>query len=277
MSGPRAGGTPVSVIDRIALVVDAATKGADHVTPTTLPARTGLPRATTSRIANALVRHGFLERSAAGYGPGWRMGSGGRSAVEQNLAGLRRLTGRTTRLCVLDGPSAKCVAELLVGPSRPEPAGSPRLPLHATASGKLLLVFAAPGVLARVLAAGLPRTGPRAITDPDRLGRELVWTHTHRLARDRDESASVAACTAVPVFAGEEVVASLSISSAGSAADFALRAVALAVGRELLSRPVMSTRNVVQSCEALGLDAGATCAYMEFRLRSGRANWLGRN
>lgn len=192
---------------------------------TELTRRSGVPKATVHRLCAELVEWGLLERT--GPGGGYRLGlllfEMGQRVSRQRLvrdAALRPMealvarTGATVHLAIADGHDVLYV-EKLPGP-RPVDVASRvagRLPLHATATGKVLLAFGGPALEREVLAAGLPRVTPRTVHSPALLHAQLARVRTERLADECEETILGYASTAAPVSDRTGVVAALSITA----------------------------------------------------------------
>ena len=112
--------TAVGTLDKAMVVLDAAAgspSGLDE-----LVAVTGLPRATTHRLARSLEDHGLLRRRADGrFTAGWKLLSLGRAAADASplvalaepvLARLREETEESVQLWVEDGGDRVCAAAL---------------------------------------------------------------------------------------------------------------------------------------------------------------------
>src|SRR3978361_1227510 len=63
---------PVSMVERMTLVLDAFDAASPRLTLAELTERTGLPRSTTHRILDQLVELRWLEHSGQSYGLGMR-------------------------------------------------------------------------------------------------------------------------------------------------------------------------------------------------------------
>ncbi|GLY99938.1 IclR family transcriptional regulator C-terminal domain-containing protein [Actinoplanes sp. NBRC 103695] len=175
--------------------------------------RSGLPMSTTSRLVAELVRYGFLWRAGAGLRLGELVAATGRLAAtdgdlrtlaEPHLTDLTAATGLTAHLTVLDGPYAIRLASADPGDACMCSEQSERerhasrdahmcseqraVAAHACAAGKALLAAASPEVVDGICAASLAATGPRTITDPRRLRRELDRIRSGGVAYDCEES-----------------------------------------------------------------------------------------
>lgn len=224
-----------SVLAKARQIVDAFLAddlGVTAVLPLTeLARRSGVPKPTVHRLCQELLDWGLLERAEPGRG--YRLGlllfEMGQRVSRQRLlrdAALRAMedltatTGRTTHLAIRSGSEVLYV-EKLPGPS---PVAQPsavarRLPLHATATGKVLLAFGPPALQHAVLSGALRRVTPRTITVPGLLAAQLERVRRDRLAVEVEECRLGHTSAAVPITADGVVVAALSItaSTAGGA------------------------------------------------------------
>jgi DNA-binding IclR family transcriptional regulator len=245
-----------AVLDRAFRLLDAFTPGRPELTLTELAASAGLPRSTAHRLAGQLTAHGALERSARGWRLGLRMFELGQLVPRQHrlrelalahMQDLYELTHETIQLAVLDGNQVLYV-EILSGHRKvPTPSRrGGRMPVHCTALGKALLAFTSDGGTAAIRAAGpLEARTTHTITDPRRLMSELHDVRRQAVAYDRQEASLGLRCVASPVLSADGMArAALSVSlPAEDRRPFpevaaAVRMAALALSRELRSRPV---------------------------------------
>ncbi|MDO5684446.1 MAG: IclR family transcriptional regulator [Propionibacteriaceae bacterium] len=149
----------IKVLDRAVAILFAVAP--DPLSLTDLCAATGLPRATTHRLATALETHRLLARHADGrwtIGPALAaLGAGGKDqlidAATPVMAELVNTTGESVQLYQLDGASRTCVAALEPpsGLQNTVPVGS-RLPLTSGSAAKVFLAHG-PAQLAEALLA----------------------------------------------------------------------------------------------------------------------------
>ena len=163
-----------------------------------LAALTGLPVSTTYRLASELVGWGGLERvEGGGYRIGlrlWEIGSlapRGETLREVALPYMNDLyeaTHENVHLAVLDGTEALYVEKLSgrrAMPVRTRRGG--RLPLHATAVGKVLLAYAPESLFRATVEAGLDRYTAHTIIAPGHLRRALAEIRRTGIAYAREE------------------------------------------------------------------------------------------
>ncbi len=242
-----------SVLSRIAALLDAFDAAHPRIGVSELARRSGLPKTTTARLAADLVRHGFLDRTDGGaFTLGNKLfqlgslASGERELREVALpymADLRQVSRHTVHLAVLIGTDVVYVeiVRSTGGPRMPSEVGG-RLPAHAAAVGKAMLAFSPPDVLEAVIERGLPAVGPRTITAPGLLLRELRRIRDTGIAYEHEESAHGVGCAASPVLsAARQPIGAISVSGWSGTLDLrrvgpAVRTAALAVGRELTRR-----------------------------------------
>jgi len=238
-----------SGVARVSAVLGAFSVQRPQLTVSEIGRRAGLPKSTTSRLVAELVAHGFLERDGATLHLGTRLFEFGELASRHRnlravalpyMADLREATRQTVHLAVLDGTEVVYV-EILRDKAAPrmpsEPGG--RLPAHATAVGKALLAFSGPDVVDDTCSRPLRPVGPRTITAPGLLRRELDRIRGAGLAYESEESGAGIGCVASAVLGTDgTALAGISISGWHGRLNLrrigpAVRTAALALGRDL--------------------------------------------
>lgn len=239
---PQPSGPP-SVLSKARHILDAFLDddlGVTAVLPLTeLARRSGVPKASVHRLCQELLEWGLLERAAPGTG--YRLGlllfEMGQRVSRQRLLRdaaigpmeeLIAATGATVHLGIRAGLDVLYVEKLAGRRPVAEPSTvAGRLPLHATATGKVLLAFAPRAVLDDALAAGFPRVTPRTLTSPALLGAQLERIRREGHAVEVEECRLGHASLAVPVTDGSGVVAALSVTAPTSGPPLRLRLPAL--------------------------------------------------
>lgn len=216
------------MLSRATMILDVFGPGEGPLTLATLTRRCALPKPTVHRLAAELTELGLLDRDAYGYRLGMRLLELGQRSWWQRqlrdrampfLENLRRQTHRNVNLALLSGSDVVYLEKLADPGSGPGAVGS-RLPAHTTALGKAILAFSPTPVLREVMADGLPRAGPRTITAPRVLTRELLRVRSEGVAVDVEESYSGMLCAAAAIFVVPgRPVASLSVSGCGTVAQ----------------------------------------------------------
>ncbi|MDI3388527.1 IclR family transcriptional regulator [Streptomyces sp. B-S-A8] len=188
-----------------------------------LQRRTDFAKSTLHRVLGDLVAARLLDRVEGRYRlSGLVFELGMRASVERGLLEvatpfLEDLYVRTHELVHLgtrEGAEVVYVAKM--GGHRQ--ADSPsrlggRMPLHATAIGKVLLAHAPAEVREATLRGPLDRKAPRTITNVDVLSRQLADVVTSGVAFEYEESAVGIVCVAAGVFdPSDEVVAAVSVT-----------------------------------------------------------------
>lgn len=236
---------PVSMIGRISIILDCFTHSEATLSISELARRSGLAKSTTSRLVAELAQHGFLEQQPTGITLGLRFFELGEKAVRprslrrltySHMEGLRRTTGHTVHLAVLDG---RHVVYIEILPSRTTPAlpsrVGGRVPAHATAVGKALLAFSDPSVTERLVTSGLETVGPQTITDPDQLRAALWRIRSTGIAVEHEESGAEVACVGAPILVnGDHPLAAISVSGWANSIDLQACAVAIRKVTEVL-------------------------------------------
>lgn len=214
---------PVSVLGKVMAVLHAFRADDGALPFAELQRRTGLAKATLHRLLGELVGEGLLDRTERGY----RLGShlfelGMRAALERGLLEVAtpfledvyERTHEIVHLGVREGTEVVYVAK--VGGHRqaksPSRLGG-RMPLHATAIGKVLLAHAPETVRTQVLSVGLDRLTPRTITAPGVLRKQLDVVLESGIAYEFEESAIGLVCVAAAISGpDDEVLAAVSVS-----------------------------------------------------------------
>lgn len=198
-----------TVTSRLLSLVAAFDERHRSLTLTDLAHRAGIPVPTAHRLVGQLVAGGALQRLASGrYATGpliWQagllapLGGGLQQVAEPFLHDVYAATMATVHLAVRDGDEVLYLERMAGRMSVPilSQAGS-RLPLHATAVGKVLLAHAPPDVQARVVTS-LTRITPYTITRPDILRAQLDRVRRDGVATTSEEMSLGAHSLAVPV------------------------------------------------------------------------------
>lgn len=177
-----------------------------------LTAAVRLPKPTLYRMLGMLESAGLVirEPGARRYAPGPRLAALGRNVMlngslrAERRAILARLVeeiGETCNFTMLDGAQVVYVDRVEAAwPLRMTLTAGSHVPLHCTASGKLLLALLPKASRERLTAQlGLGRYTEATITDPKRLAAELSRIRASRYATDNEEFHAGLVCVAVPV------------------------------------------------------------------------------
>ncbi len=239
-----------SVVSKVVALLDAFSPRTPELSLNELARLTGLPVSTTYRLVSELVGWGGLERvEGGGYRIGLRLwevgalaprGESLREVALPFMSDLYEATRENVHLAVLDGTEVLYV-EKLTGrravPVRSRRGG--RLPLRATAAGKVLLAHASETLFRETVAAGLRRYTPHTIIAPGHLRRALTEIRRSGIGYAREEltvgSHSVASAV---LDADGGAVAALSVTLRSGRTDLrrlgpAVRTAALSVSRGL--------------------------------------------
>ena len=202
--------TGESVLARGVRIVEAFDAGHATLSVSEIAERAGLHVATASRLAEELVRDGWLARdSHRRLRLGMRLWEvvtrasptlGLREAALPVMEDLRNVMGHHVQLAVLDGEEVLflerlAAPEAVVNYSRV--AG--RLPAHASSSGLVLLAHAASDARERALSSRLDRFTGATITEPAALRRALADVRRQNYALLRGHVHEDAAGIAVPL------------------------------------------------------------------------------
>ncbi|WP_030602364.1 IclR family transcriptional regulator [Streptomyces fulvoviolaceus] len=218
-----------SVAGRVFSVLDAFAGGPDTLRLTEIARRTGLPVPTALRMVRELVVWGGLERAADGsYRLGTRIRALGAAApcprglLDLALPSLRALTTRIGGHADIAVPSDGTALCLVSGA---------RLPLHATAAGKVLLAHG------HGPPAAVRRHTPYTLTAPGALNTQLARIRETGLAASHEEYRLGELSYAAPVLRDGATVAAVSVTLPTSMpydrAGAAVREAAGVIGRAL--------------------------------------------
>ncbi|MEU8899080.1 IclR family transcriptional regulator [Nocardia sp. NPDC048505] len=215
---------PVSMIERMTLILDAFDGSTPTLTLLGLAERTGLPRSTVHRILDQMIRLRWLAHAPGGYRLGMRTLELGGLAADHNeirdvvsplLHDLAQRTGMVGHLGVLDGREVLYLDKAGGRGTANVPTRlGGRMPAHSTALGKALLASLEPSIIEASFRDPLPQLTSRTICDRGELHRELARIrHRQGVAVDNEEAVAGIACVAVPVRGRGAAVAALSLTA----------------------------------------------------------------
>ena len=207
-----AGGTSTrgeSVTGRVLSILAVFEKSLSPRSLTEISQETGLALSTTHRLIGELEQWGAVQRDDDGrYQIGLRLWERGQHAgphvreiARPLLQDLYSLTQETVHIAVRDRTEALYIDR--VYGSRRVPQASRvggRLPLHATAVGKVLLAFEESWLREAVLARPLESRTARTHVDPQALRAELAVIRERGYALTNAEVRLGSASIAVPIF-----------------------------------------------------------------------------
>jgi DNA-binding IclR family transcriptional regulator len=214
---------PVSMVERMTLVLDAFDAASPRLTLAELTERTGIPRSTTHRILDQLVELRWLEHSGQSYALGMRaLELGGLAAAHHELRDiaspllgqLHTRTGAVASLAVLDRRDVVFVDRHGRGLSSDVVTRvGGRAPTHATSAGKAMLAWGDDAALRTAYPQRLPTRTPRTITSLDALRQDLAQVRARGgVAYEREELTPGSASVAVALRGTGRPVAALMLS-----------------------------------------------------------------
>jgi DNA-binding IclR family transcriptional regulator len=187
---------------------------------------TGYTKSTVSRLLTTLQSHGCVERAGGQgiYQLGYRIHLWADMGARQNnlvniarpvMEKLRDTCGEEIALYVIEGDRRVCVerVECLHEIAKVGPVGT-YYPLHAGASGKVLLAYLSQDRRNAIISKGrLEKYTARTITDNKKLEKDLKDIRKLGYAISRGEREPDAFSVTAPIWAaGGRIVASISIS-----------------------------------------------------------------
>jgi len=210
-------------LDRAAAILGAFDATHRELTLAALVARCGMPRSTTHRTADRMIRLGWLDKPQDRYRIGNRLFEIAslspirielREAVLPFLQDLHQATKITAQLGILEGTQILVVEKISGHRSMPmlsQVGGT--IPAYCSALGRAILAYSDPATIEAVLSVGLPRRAPRTLTNRVAIMRELTAVPDRGWAIDREEGNVGVTCVAAPIFAPlGQVAAALSLT-----------------------------------------------------------------
>ncbi|MDO0929953.1 IclR family transcriptional regulator [Streptomyces sp. TG1A-8] len=197
-------------LDRAAAILGAFNTTHRELTLAALVQRSGLPRSTTHRTADKMIRLGWLDKPGERYRIGNRLFEISslapirhelREAVLPFLQDLHHAAHTTVQLGVLDGTQILVVERIsghLPMPMLSQTGGT--IPAYCSALGRAILAYSDAATVEAVLAAGLPPRTPRTLTSAVAVLRELTAIPDRGWAVDREEGNIGISCVAAPIF-----------------------------------------------------------------------------
>jgi DNA-binding IclR family transcriptional regulator len=229
-AGPTRGPRRIQSVEHAVDVLQALAAAGRPTGVSELARQTGLSKAAAHHLLSTLEARGFVMRQSDSplYKLGWALYELGSNVVRDvdlsrvarpYLDKLAAQTNESVLLGILDGESVLYLdrGEAPSGLQMRANAGR-RGPLHATASGKILLAYSPdPVLLANLLAHPLERLTKATITDPDALRHDLAQARQQGYATCWQEGEIGLSSVAVPLhdYRGA-VVASLTVAGPAS-------------------------------------------------------------
>ncbi len=250
---------PPSMMERVTLIMDLFDRPQTHLTLESVSRRTHLPRSTTHRILDQLVRLDWLRHTVAGYTLGSRaLGLGGReighsalrAAAAPHLLDLAVRTRMVVHLAVLDGPEIYYLDKVggRAAVDIPSKVGG-RAIAHCTGLGKAMLAWLSPEEIDTRYAQLIERRTQHSIGHLGQLHRELGLVRRRGgLAIDRGECFPELGCVGLALRGPAGPVGAISVvgdgrSSLELVAPLVVGAVR-AVSEELFGLPQSYRRDI---------------------------------
>lgn len=212
-----------SVVSKMLGILEVFTGDRTEWSLSEIARASGLPTSTVHRLIQELVEWGGLERTRDGkYTVGLRLWEvaaranrtyGMRETALPFLQGLWETTHAHVLFAVLEGRQAVLV-EKISGNRDVPPVGRAggRLPLHASAVGKVLLAHASPDLQQQIIDGPLKAYTPATITDPTELRYEIARVRRSGTATSVEElTPGSASCAALVVGPPETGLAAVSL------------------------------------------------------------------
>lgn len=221
-----------SVLGKARLILESFELDEVELSLSELARRTGISKASVYRLAQELLDWGMLERAGQDYRLGLRAFELGsrvprfsvlRDTVRPLMENVYFATKETVHLAVLDGLEVLYLEKVAGAPQATRPSRiAGRMPLHSTATGKVLLAHAPASVFDDVVARGLSRETPVTIVMPGVLAEQLRVVRERGYAVEKEETTAGYVSVAVPLTGSSGMVlAAISITAPAFRADIA--------------------------------------------------------
>lgn len=198
-----------SVTSKVLAILSTFELSRGSLSLTQIAEEADLPLSTAHRLVGELVDEGMLARGPHGkiqlglklWSIAQNTGRQLRDTARPFVQDMYSLTGHTSQLAIRDGTSSLYI-DRVYGPRRVPRASrvGGRLPLHATAVGKVILAFSEPWVAEAYLTREMEAFTPRTKTNPKLLAKELATIRENGYATTLDEVRVGACSIAVPVY-----------------------------------------------------------------------------
>lgn len=240
-----------SVTSKVLAIIGVFETSRRSMTLTEIAEKADVPLSTAHRLVGELTDWGLLSTGVNGrvqlgirlWAIAQNAGRQLRETARPFIQDLYSLTGETSQLAIRDGASALYI-ERVYGTKRVPRASrvGGRLPLHATAVGKVILALEDPWVATAYLQRPLEQYAHRTIVDPRRLKPHLEAVAEAGYATTVEEVRDGSCSIAVPVFHGQRLGASVGLVLPVSEAQTMPRH--LPVLRGVAARIEASTRHI---------------------------------
>jgi DNA-binding IclR family transcriptional regulator len=218
----------VQTIERVDNLLVHLSKEPQGLSLGKLAEQVGLPKGTTHRLVSSLSYFNYIKQdpSSRKYRLGFKLVKLGNMLLDQIdirsesrpfLFELAQRSQETAHLVILDSDEALYIDKIQLSGEGLHMASRTgyRIPLHCTASGKVILAHLSPVEIERIIAErGLPRRTDHTITDAEQL-KSLLHSIKHQgFALDNEEHTEGVRCVAAPIYnMNGDNVAAISISA----------------------------------------------------------------
>lgn len=198
-----------SVTSKVLAILSTFEQSRGSLSLTQIAAEANLPLSTAHRLVGELIDAGMLANGPHGkiqlglklWSIAQNTGRQLRDTARPYVQDMYSLTGHTSHLVIRSGASSLYI-DRVYGPQRVPRASrvGGRLPLHATAVGKVILAFSEPWIADAYLTRELEAFTERTKTNPQVLAAELETIRNQGYATTFDEVRLGASSIAVPVY-----------------------------------------------------------------------------
>lgn len=202
----------VQSVERAAKILEALVGEVDGLGVTELSRRIKLHKSTVHRLLTTLLGLGYVEQNEESekYRLGMKLLYLGGAILERMdlrheaydfLKELSREVNETVHLVIPDGYSALYIDKLEGNKTiRMHSQIGRRVPMHASAVGKVILAFEDKKFVDEILKQGLDKFTEKTIIDPNKLLKHLAEIKVQGFAVDDEENEEGIRCVGAPIF-----------------------------------------------------------------------------
>ncbi|HEY2097201.1 MAG TPA: IclR family transcriptional regulator, partial [Pseudonocardia sp.] len=206
-----------SVLGKARMILEAFDTENGELSLTELVRRTGVAKASVYRLARELTEWGLLERSGTRYHLGLRLFELGQLVPRQRILrqaalpfmeDLLMATQETVHFAIREGLDVLYI-EKIIGHRglREQSRVAGRLPLHSTATGKVILAYSPAALFDDVVKEGFTALTRHTTMSVALLRKQVDRVRLEGIAVEREEVRLGYLSTAVPVFGGRGMLA----------------------------------------------------------------------
>lgn len=217
----------IKSLNKVLQVLECFSPREANLTPAEISMRTGLPRATTHRLASSLREIGLLEQNGKRdtYKLGMKLFQLGSLVIanlnmdthaKPHVTKLQKITGEATHLCIYDGFQMALVdRQEMAASSNTVITRIESAPVYCTGVGKAFLAFQDQITIEKVVSNGLVQRTTHTLIGRESLIAAMLEIRSRGYSIDDEENQYGVRCVAAPIRdSNGRVFAAISVSGA---------------------------------------------------------------